>query len=326
MRNYLRFLTFIFVLSAFVLGNPYNVLSQEEEDTGVPDENKQENEKCFKCHGQRKYTYFNEMTGREVKKNMYRELMIKREDYYKSNHRNFICTDCHSMEYETFPHPRELRMEPKFTCTDCHGGDPDYAQFKFEQIEEEFHKSIHSTKHDEDFSCWMCHNPHTYHISARTQEVISQTIAYDNAICLSCHANTDKYQLITEKENPNILQKHEWLPNQALHFRNVRCIECHAEINDSILVAHNVMSKEHAVKNCVECHSSDSRLMASLYKHVIRKTKAEVGFVNAVILSEAYVIGANRNEYLNIISIVGFIVVFVVVAAHALLRIIFKTK
>jgi len=322
MKNQALNLRLFIVVLIISFWNPNIGYSQDYPN--ISTENIEENEKCFKCHGHSKYSYFNAELDREIRKSMYQELLIEPKDYYKSNHRNFICTDCHSYEYETFPHPGELRMEVKFTCIDCHGGDEDYAHFKFEEIEDEFLKSIHSSVYDEAFSCWMCHDPHEYHISARTEELIKHTISYDNAICLSCHADIDKYQLLTEKENPNIIDKHDWLPNQALHFSSVRCIECHAEVNE-ILVAHNILSKDHAVKNCVECHSSDSRLMTSLYKHAVSEAKAKGGFVNSVILNEAYVIGANRNYYLNVISIIGFIIVFGVVALHAVLRIIFKS-
>ena len=324
MMKYMKYLSFSFLLLIIIFSNVDFCYSQDE--VAEPEVYNEENEICFKCHGNRKYSYHNEELGREIRKSMYRELIIQPETFYKSNHRNFNCTDCHSTEYETFPHPGELRMEGKYTCIDCHGGDEDWAHFKFEQIEEEFTKSIHSTVYDEAFSCWMCHDPHEYHISARTENQIVNTISYDNSICLSCHADIDKYQLLTEKENPNLIEMHDWLPNQVLHFRKVRCIECHTEINDSILVAHNILSKEHAVKNCVACHSSNSRLMASLYKHVVRETKAEVGFVNSVILNEAYVIGANRNYYLNIISIICFILVISGIIVHAALRIILIRK
>lgn len=323
MTRFLKYLSIALIFFAFNLLQNVCYCQDEQSEEEIFNE---ENEKCFKCHANRTYSYFNDEIGREVKKTMYRELMVYPEKYYKSNHRSFSCTDCHSYGYNTFPHPGELRMEPKAGCLDCHGGDESYAHFKFEEIEEEFLKSIHSTKHDDAFSCWMCHDPHEYHINARTKEKIVEIIAYDNAICLSCHADVDRYQLLTEKEKPNILETHDWLPNQALHFRKVRCIECHTGINESILVAHNILPKENAVKNCIECHSRDSRLMSSIYRHAVKEAKAEMGFINSVILNEAYVIGANRNRVLNIISIVGFMLVFAVVSIHAILRIIYKSK
>ena len=284
------------------------------------------NEKCLKCHGQSKYKYVNPESGSEVTKRMYLETIINRKEFYDSNHKTFKCTDCHSEDYDTFPHPGRLRMESKYACIDCHGGDEAYAKFKFEEIEAEFQASVHATKHSDDFNCWMCHNPHTYKINVRSDEKIKDIVAYDNAICLNCHADITHYQILTDKVNPNILKKHEWLPNQGLHFKSVRCIECHARTNDSILVAHNVQPKEKAVRRCVECHSTNSILMASLYKYKVQEGRSKSGFYNGVIMNEGYVIGANRNYYLGLISIIMFICVAAGIIIHATLRIIKRKK
>ena len=289
-------------------------------------ENASYNETCLKCHGQSKYKYVNPESGSEVTKRMYLETIINRTQYAESNHKDFKCIDCHSEEYDSFPHPGRLRMESKYACIDCHGGDEAYAKFKFEEIETEFQASVHSTKHSDDFNCWMCHNPHTYKISARSEEHIKDLVAYDNAICLNCHADITKYQMLTDKVNPNILQKHEWLPNQALHFKNVRCIECHARTNDSILVAHNVQPKSKAVRRCVECHSTNSILMASLYKYKVQEERSKAGFYNGVIMNEGYVIGANRNYYLGLLSLIMFGIVAFGIAIHATFRIIKRKK
>ncbi len=282
----------------------------------------EQNQKCFKCHGHKTYHFYNENIEREVKDRMNPYFVIDSATFYISNHRNLECTDCHSSEYANFPHSGELRMEPKLSCLDCHGGDESFAKFRFEEINEEFLKSVHSTKHDETFTCWMCHDPHRYKINARSDKNIKEVIAYDNSICLSCHINIDKYQLITDKVNPNIMETHSWLPNQALHFRNVRCIECHAEQNDSILVAHDILPKEYAVKKCVECHSSNSILMASLYKYQSQERRNSIGFLNAAILNTSYVIGANRNYYLNFLSILTFVLVLGAILVHTIFRII----
>jgi Zn finger protein HypA/HybF involved in hydrogenase expression len=284
------------------------------------------NEKCLKCHGQSKYKYVNPESGSEVTKRMYLETIINRTEFYDSNHKTFKCTDCHSEDYDTFPHPGRLRMESKYACIDCHGGDETYAKFQFEEIENEFHSSVHATKHSDDFNCWMCHDPHTYKINVRSEEKIKDIVAYDNAICLDCHGDITKYQMLTDKANPNIIQKHEWLPNQALHFKSVRCIECHARTNDSILVAHNVQPKEKAVRRCVECHSTNSILMASLYKYKVQEGRSKTGFYNGVIMNEGYVIGANRNYYLGIISLIMFGLVAAGIIIHASLRIIKRKK
>ncbi len=170
----------------------------------------------------------------------------------------------------------------------------------------------------------MCHNPHTYKINARTNENIKQTIQYDNGICLSCHADINKYQLMSDFTNPNVLETHDWLPNQALHCQNVRCIECHVEIKEDMMVAHDVLPKEKAVRRCVECHSANSLLLASLYKHQMKERRNQLGFVNAAILNNSYIIGANRNYYLNVISLVLFGMVIFGIGIHATLRIIKK--
>jgi cytochrome c1 len=285
--------------------------------------NAADNESCFKCHGQSKYTYENNESGKTVTKRMYSELIMNRQVFYESNHREFKCIDCHSEDYGTFPHPGALRMEAKPNCMDCHGGDEKYAKFHFENIEKEFMESMHSEKHSGDFTCWMCHNAHTYKITARTDDNVKHTIAYDNAICLDCHANITKYQLLTTKENPNILQKHEWLPNQVLHFKSVRCIECHTRRqDDSTLVAHKINPKTLAVKRCTECHSNNSVLMATLYKYQVKEVRSAKGFFTSVFSGDSYAIGANRNFLLNMVSLVIFGFVLIGIIVHAILRII----
>ena len=279
------------------------------------------NENCLKCHGQSKYSYQNPELGKIVFKRMSYNKIMNRDLFYDSNHKQFKCIDCHAEEYSTFPHAGELRMAEKYNCIDCHGDDPKYQKFNFEKIESEFKESVHSTKHNDDFTCWMCHDAHTYKTIARSNATIRQTVAYDNSICLTCHADITKYQLLTDKKNPNIIAKHEWLPNQEVHFKSVRCIECHAQANDSIMVAHNILPKSKAVKNCVKCHTKKSILMTTLYKYKVKEQRSKGGFFNGVILNESYVIGANRNYYLNVLSLIIFGMVIVGIVIHASLRI-----
>jgi len=284
-----------------------------------------DNERCFICHGQKRYEYTNENLGRQVKSLMYSERMVDREDFYQSNHKSFSCTDCHSEEYTAFPHSGELRMEQNYNCIDCHGGDETFAQYHFEEIDTEYQMSTHFKLEEDGFSCWGCHDPHSYKINIRNTDNLKETILYDNSICLSCHSNFDHFQLLTEREEINILKTHDWLPNQAIHFKNVRCIECHTKINDSILVAHLILPKEEAVRLCNECHSQNSILMTTLYKFQ-SKEQRQSGFFNGIILNESYVIGANRNEYLNIFSLIIFVGVLLVIGVHITFRIIKKNN
>lgn len=295
---------------------------QEQPEDAV--EHSSENSHCFKCHGSPNFTFYNENTGKNVTKRMNPYLVIDSNLYYDQNHKSFLCTDCHSYDYNDFPHNNDLRFEEMPDCLLCHEGDDATAQYHFEQIYEEYTESVHSTLHSDEFTCWMCHNPHSYKINARNNTEISQTIVYDNNICLSCHADVNKYQLIKHAKNPNVIQKHDWLPNQVVHFATVRCIECHAKKSDSALVAHLVQPVEYAVKNCVECHSKNSTLLASLYKFQAKENRNKFGFYNSETLSDAYIIGANRNFYLNRASLYIFGLIVLLVMGHGLLRMFLK--
>jgi len=155
----------------------------------------------------------------------------------------------------------------------------------------------------------------------RNTEDIEEAVLYDNNMCLSCHADFDRFMLLTDRDEINVVDSHGWLPNQVAHFRSVRCIECHTEINDSILIAHKIMPKSEAVENCVECHSRDSRLMHTLYKFQVKEER-KVGFANGIIINNAYVIGANQNVWLNRLSVLIFALTFLVILFHSILRII----
>lgn len=283
------------------------------------------NNRCFKCHGQQKYEYTNTTLGMQVKENMCSERIIHRSDFYASNHRSFSCTDCHSEEYTKFPHSGTLRMEQKYICLDCHGGDAKFAKYHFEEIDSEYRKSTHFKLESDGFTCWKCHNPHTYKISVRNATNLKSTIAYDNAICLNCHSDYSRFQLLSDKAEIDLIQKHDWLPNQASHFANVRCIECHTKSNGEINVPHMILPKEQAVRRCNECHSKNSILMASLYKFESKAQRRD-GFFNGIILNSSYVIGANRNEYLNVLSLIIFGLVLAVIVFHIVLRIRNKQK
>jgi hypothetical protein len=319
----------IFLFAYFTNTNPANSEGKPKPKNPLTSfsefKNSKENENCLKCHGQSKYSYDNKESNKKVAKRMYVELIIDRSMFYMSNHRKFKCIDCHSEDYMTFPHDGNLRMQAKPNCLDCHGGDEQYAKYHFENIEKEFQESVHSEKHSDEFTCWMCHNAHTYEITARPNENIKQTVAYDNAICLSCHGDILKYQLLTDKQNPNLISKHEWLPNQALHFQSVRCIECHTKkINDSTLVAHKILPKKEALRKCNECHSSNSVLLTTLYKYKAKEVRSARGLMKAVISNDTYAIGANRNFYLNRISIFLFGLILFGIFIHAFFRIIKK--
>lgn len=276
-----------------------------------------DNEACLKCHGEMKFVIEDPNTGRSTHERMYSERAIDREAFYSSVHRTFACTDCHSYDFNTFPHPVETRVEEQFLCMDCHGYDETYAQYHFEDIELEFQESIHNI---DEFTCWKCHDPHSYKAFMRNAEDLEEAILYDNNMCLRCHADFDRFTLLTEREEVVVVESHDWLPNQAAHFKKVRCIECHTEINDSILIAHKILPKDQAVQGCTECHSSDSRLMHTLYKFQSQEAR-KGGFANSIMINNSYVIGANQNIWLNRLSFLVFGMTLLVIVFHAYLRI-----
>ncbi len=280
----------------------------------------EDNERCLVCHGESYFELTDTVMGVTQNRLMCEDYQVDRDKYYKSNHWSFACTDCHSYDMEIFPHPTSARLEEPYHCIDCHGYDEQYAQYHFEEIQVEYEESIHAQI--EVFNCWKCHDPHSYEINIRNSTNLEETILYDNNICLECHANYDNFQLLTDREEIVIVDRHDWLPNEAAHFASVRCIECHTEISDSILVAHKLLPKDQAVQRCTECHSSDSRLLATLYKFQSKEFRADVGFVNGVIFNQSYVIGANRNTILNILSFIAFGGIILVILIHTFFRII----
>ena len=275
----------------------------------------EDNEGCLKCHGEQKFK-LEDSFGRIVTQPMYPERFVDRDNFYSSVHKSFSCTDCHSYDLFEFPHPIDARLEEKLLCMDCHGYDESFAQYHFEDIEEEYAESTHNM---EEFSCWKCHDPHSYKAFMRNATDIEEAILYDNQMCLSCHADFSQFMLLSDREEINVVESHDWLPNQIAHFRSVRCIECHTAINDSILIAHKIMPKTEAVKNCNECHASDSRLMHTLYKFQIKEER-KAGFANGIILNNAYVIGANQNVFLNRLSFLVLGMILLVIVFHSYLR------
>ena len=280
----------------------------------------EDNEKCLVCHGEPYYELTDTTLGITQNRLMGEDYHIDRNKYYQSNHWSFACTDCHSYDLEIFPHTTSVRLEEPYHCNDCHGYDEQYAQYQFEEISKEYEESVHAAI--KGFSCWKCHDPHSYEINIRNSTNLEETILYDNNICLKCHSNFNNFQLLTYREEIVIVESHDWLPNESAHFTSVRCIECHTEISDSILVAHKLLPKDKAVKRCTECHTSDSRLLATLYKFQSKEFRANVGFVNSVIFNQSYVIGANRNIILNIFSFIIFGGVILIIVVHTFFRII----
>jgi hypothetical protein len=309
--------SFVFLLTLLIFG--FLQQSHAQEQSPSP-----ENEKCFKCHTHQTFTFHNTVTDTEDKRMSNPLYILDQNRFAISVHGKFTCTDCHSSAYNKYPHNAELKLEPLGTCLDCHGGDEQYAKYQFEKINTEFRKSIHFQKSGESFTCSKCHNQHYYQAKSRNSSEVGEIIGFSNQMCMSCHSNNTKFLLISDTLKPALSQIHEWLPNQELHFKFVRCIECHTEVVDSLSVSHNILPKEKALKNCVECHSKNSMLVASLYKYKNLQHRSEAGNLNTIISNKSYVIGAYQNARLNYISFIIFLMALTGIGIHLIARIVKK--
>ncbi|HEX3074934.1 MAG TPA: cytochrome c3 family protein [Ignavibacteriales bacterium] len=275
-----------------------------------------DNSKCYRCHSMATLGYKDSTSG------TIRNLSVLPDEFAKSNHKDLQCKDCHMQEYAQYPHPAETKKENLY-CLNCHIDNPELAKYSFKDVERQFKESVHYKKLKDKFTCFSCHDPHSFKINARLNEDVKQTVLYDNQICMDCHAYSDKIESLSGAMLPNLEISHSWLPHLDMHWKSVRCLDCHAD-PASKGVSHKILAKESAVKNCVECHSKDSRLVHSLYKFKSKEEKSEYGFFNAVLFNDAYVIGATRNYYLNWASFVVFGGMIILLSVHGYFR--YKSK
>jgi hypothetical protein len=276
------------------------------------------NLKCFICHA-KNIIDLPDSSGKTRKHAMNNASVIDEKLYYTSNHQSFYCTACHDEEYEKYPHARDLRKIPFKDCIDCHNNNESYIKIDFSEINTEFSKSVHNVN-VKKFTCSKCHDPHKFKRNAGINTDVKKTIIYDNGICLNCHSKKDLFKEYSNAPVRDMATIHDWLPQQKLHFKNVRCVECHTVQTGKTIVAHLILPKSQAVRKCNECHSSSPELLQALYKFNSKTDVKENGFTNSEILNDAFIIGANKNPLLNIISISFFALAFIVIFLHAVLR------
>ena len=320
--DYMLLLVFIFILPSASYAFERGVLLQQDTIAYISPF-KKENDRCFKCHLQKNYEYVDETSGKKLKGIMNSEGILSENEFYTSNHKSFSCTDCHSSQFQAFPHPEELKTELQFNCLDCHGGDASYAVFNFEEIDREFRKSVHFRLEEKGFDCWKCHDAHGYRLSFRNSENMKETILYDNSICLNCHADYDRFKLYSDREKINLKRVHKWLPHQASHFKSVRCIECHTRTNEKILVPHYVVPEGAALRDCRKCHTGDAEAMASLIM-IKPADKSTRNSDNNIVVSRLNIIGPNRIKYLDNLILTIFAAMMAVIGIHLIFRIINK--
>ena len=311
------------LFSVVLLALPVLLLSQEAtEEREYP--NREDNATCFRCHGNQYFEVTSEELGETKIREMFSGARIDSTKFYESNHWSFSCLDCHAYTYTEYPHPREAMFEYMMTCMDCHDGDDNVEQYNFPQIVEEYEKSHHTKLTNTNYSCWSCHDPHSFKLEVRKQDLISKVVLNDNAMCLQCHSGATATDLILGSGLDPIVATHDWLPDTENHFKHVRCIECHGDLVEGVLVAHDILPAKEAVKTCSECHSADSRLLHSLYLYQIEQGRMEKGFFGGLTTSDSYVIGANKHPILNWISLLIFAGVVLIVLTHGVIRIVIK--
>lgn len=294
--------------------------------SGAENQMREENKLCLKCHQNQTYTFVNEWTSKEERRLMNPYHIIDTVLFMNGVHKGFACTDCHSTEYGTYPHARELKLEPLSNCLDCHGGDKTFEKYHFEQIDQEFQNSVHVREVGEFFTCSKCHNPHYYKVIARTSSNVSEIVNADNQMCLSCHNNEVRYRLTSLHDYPDFNRAHAWLPNHELHFRSVRCLDCHTKVTDSLMISHDILTSKESLKSCSECHSATSVLKASLYKYENLKAREKSGIVSTFRQERPYIIGANQAPVFKFVTIGILILTLLGIIIHSVFRYVHKKK
>ncbi|MCU0227086.1 MAG: hypothetical protein MUF01_05565 [Bryobacterales bacterium] len=264
---------------------------------------------CLGCHG-------TQPTGNAEVVARIRAAPVDAARFSASAHGDKSCIFCH-YGFSQFPHTEKVLQRKKPQCSSCHRG-AKYEHWGFPEIKEEFDASIHKTAQGDAFTCFSCHDPHTFQPSRDTRS-IPLTVEYSNSLCIECHRDQQQMQLRFGVTKPALETIHAFLPNRELHWRTVRCLDCHTAPNQR-MVSHKILPKAQAVRNCVECHSQESRLLTQLYIHRVKEERQTAGFLNSVVLNDAYVVGMTRNRYLDAASIALAAITFAGIFLHALGR------
>lgn len=242
------------------------------------------------------------------------------------NNKAAMCVDCHGthkLQKASHPDSRINHFNVHNICGTCHA-----------EVTKEYMESVHGKSlkagNKESPSCSYCHGEHDIQKVPDIPQVVftksgmNFNIVVNNRMvyCVSCHSNEEmmkKYGLAT------VDKAHNWLPRISSHWDRVRCVDCHSSIEPPHR-SHDILPPERTVKRCESCHSMNSMLMNTLYRHQKTLSREKYGFINGTILSDAYVIGVTRNIYLNIVSIGIFILVIFGILVHASLRAYFSIK
>ncbi|MCC6526397.1 MAG: hypothetical protein IT373_27365 [Polyangiaceae bacterium] len=261
---------------------------------------------CLSCHGEQDAV--REDPG-ERKASVY----VDQQGLAESEHREMVCGDCHARSFAVDPHPPARRAD----CRDCHVvNETREGGVAFKDIAEDFEQSVHAQKSAE-FRCVHCHDAHTLQLPTTRARLFEH-----NKVCLHCHADEARFQKLVDKAPPDLDEAHAWLPNRDLHWQTVRCLDCHTGY-DAPLASHLILPKEEAVKNCEACHAETPTQLLRRYRDRGDGDVDKLGFLNARLIDDAYVIGATRNGLLDALMIIVIGGAGGGIAGHGLLRFLF---
>lgn len=294
------------------LGTPSQLRAAGNESGGTDDSDvklKQEKAECFSCHSAEGLAARKPPSGDADRLS---HLLVDPVKFDQSVHADLSCKDCHGDGVSSVPHQGNFRG-PVQSCPDCHKRDK-------VTIVPEFQQSVHMQLRPNVFTCYSCHDPHNVRKASSLGE--KRNVAHrDNSMCLGCHNSDAQYAKLTTQKRPDLLQVHSWQPNPQLHWSAVRCIDCHTPEKPNGAIGHNILPKDKAERHCVSCHSTDSSLLTRLYRHEVETQRVNAaGFINAYILTQAYVVGVTRNAYLDWASLILFLALAAGLAGHGALR------
>jgi predicted CXXCH cytochrome family protein len=283
--------------------------SSAQVDPALLEQIRRSNAECFACHTDAGLKH-PPHPGLDLAK--LQDLLLEPEVFKGSNHGHMECKQCHGQGYSKFPHAPGARDEIS-PCEECHA-------VKVMKIEVQFEASVHAKRLADQFTCNTCHDPHVALVAAKLGDP-RQIVRQDNQMCLDCHNSDLEFAKLVpdKKRRPDIDRIHEWLPNTRLHWEAVRCVECHTPAAKTL--SHEIVDKERAERKCVSCHTADTALATRLYRHLAAEEQKKYGFVNSVILSNSYVVGATRNAVLDALVIALAIATLLAVLVHGAIRV-----
>ncbi len=277
-----------------------------------------DNGACLRCHRMTTLGYRDKTTGHLV------NLAIDNHALQSSSHKKLACSRCHSGEgYDEFPHePPEAtdgsvatagHKSKRPRCPDCHQKEPKFQKYRFEKIARQVEKSVHHGKASGFMGCFSCHDPHNFQVGSQKSDMADR-VKVANQICLSCHAAEDRVVAGVAPALHALKASHRWLPNTERHWKVVRCVDCHTPKPGTVI--HTVLPAKQANRACVACHTGDSILLSQLYRHQMLQERQKGGFINSMVMNDAYIIGMTRNRWLDIMSVAMLALTLAGLAAH----------